>query len=137
MSITVFRRLVTGIIQREMFRRPECTPLFKKALDDPKITAWVCASDPVGLLALDFLKSRGKQVPRQISVVSVDDCYDAFQAGLTSYNFNVPMLLSRTLDFIVRPEGYPGIAQKKREEIVGHLIERVSSGPLLPGPRVR
>lgn len=98
-------------------------PLFKKAFTDKECTAWVCANDPIALMALDFLKNQNPN----ISVIGFDDTFEAFRAGLTSYNFNVNALVNSMLSYLVNPSSHPVIRSSKIFEVEGMLVERSST----------
>jgi DNA-binding transcriptional regulator YhcF (GntR family) len=99
-------------------------PIFKKALTEEKeCTAWVCANDPIALMALDFLKSQ----KTNISVIGFDDTFGAFRAGLTSYNFNVNALVNSMLSYLVNPSSHSVIRNAKIFEVEGMLVERSST----------
>jgi DNA-binding LacI/PurR family transcriptional regulator len=101
-------------------------PLFEKALSDRSITAWVCSSDPQALMALEFVRARGKTVPKDISVMGFDDTTDAYNNGLTSYNFDIGQAAYRMLNFILDPRTEsrgPTVV-----EIPGMVVERETTG---------
>lgn len=51
-------------------------PLFEEALSNPEITAWVCSDSPVAAAAAQFLNSQRIEIPRQISMVAIDDDFE-------------------------------------------------------------
>ena len=53
-----------------------------------KATAWIGANDAVAMMAVDWLKARGIEVPGAISVTGFDDTSAALRSGLTSYRFD-------------------------------------------------
>jgi DNA-binding LacI/PurR family transcriptional regulator/DNA-binding transcriptional regulator YhcF (GntR family) len=63
-------------------------PLMEQALAAKGASAWVAANDPLALTCLDFLRRRGVRVPQDIALAGFDDLMAAFDADLTSYNFN-------------------------------------------------
>lgn len=103
-------------------------PVFARALERKATTAWVCYSDQIAYLALHFLKTHGVRVPGQISVVGFDDRVDSFGLELTSYNFNVPGVVSAMLEHIIAP---PQSRDQKPTtvEVPGMLMVRSTSGP--------
>lgn len=113
LSISLTEETVRGFMQ----------PLFKKALTDKECTAWVCANDPIALMALDFLKNQNTN----ISVIGFDDTFEAFRAGLTSYNFNVNALVNSMLSYLVNPSSHSVIRNSKIFEVEGILVERCST----------
>jgi|GEM_PF-5901390 len=96
-------------------------PLFQKAAADPAVTAWACANDDTAIAAIDFLDSyRGR---RHISVVGFDDTAEALARGLTSYNFNVPVVVDAIIAHILgQKSGHRG----RVIEIPGIIMERAS-----------
>ncbi|MDD5673354.1 MAG: GntR family transcriptional regulator [Chitinivibrionales bacterium] len=112
---------------REKFRHL-CLPLFEAALADPSITAWVCANDQMAFYAVDFLAARRKRVPADISLVGFDDLFRAFQNNLTSYNFNVPMLVHRIFQYFLNPSAAALFTKQEAVEIAGHIMQRQSVG---------
>jgi DNA-binding LacI/PurR family transcriptional regulator len=106
--------------------RPYLLSLFEKALSDHTISAWMCVNDYVALEALAFLKQKGVRVPQEISLIGFDDTIEAFKNNLTSYNFNLPAVVSRMLAYIIRP-GIQGFKSRISVEVEGVIIERGST----------
>ena len=105
-------------------------PPFRAALMDRSITAWVAASDVIGLLALDFLRRRKVAVPADVSVVGFDNTGESFVAGLSSYNFNVPGVVQAMMQHLLPPDTRGRrrcLAEYVR--IPGMVMQRRSSGP--------
>jgi DNA-binding LacI/PurR family transcriptional regulator len=102
-------------------------PVFKNALLDKSITAWVCIQDQLALFALDFLRRNSIRVPRDISVVSIDDTIEAFGNRLNSYNYNMPAVVNALLRHVMSykrssaGENAPGII-----EVPGQIMDRGS-----------
>ncbi|MDD5674985.1 MAG: substrate-binding domain-containing protein [Chitinivibrionales bacterium] len=115
-------------IALEEKHRRLCLPLFKRALADPNITAWVCANDQIAFLAADFLKSKNLHVPADISLVGFDDLFRSFQSNLTSYNFNNPMVVHRIFQHILNPLSDAMTNKNAPVEIPGHIMQRESVG---------
>jgi DNA-binding LacI/PurR family transcriptional regulator len=111
-----------GEIYRKML------PLFTRALADPGITAWVCANDFSATLALDFLKSAGKTIPRDLSVIGFDNSLDAMEYQLTSFDFNTSGLINAMIRYIISPAFIPAEAVIDAE---GAIIERRSTARVL------
>jgi DNA-binding LacI/PurR family transcriptional regulator/DNA-binding transcriptional regulator YhcF (GntR family) len=103
-------------------------PLLEKALGVADATAWAASSDQTALFALDFLDSKGIQVPRRLSVMGFDDILEAFDSELTTYNFNMPALAHRILSFILDPRPRGRTSPPERVEIDGVVIERATTG---------
>jgi DNA-binding LacI/PurR family transcriptional regulator len=94
------------------------------------VTAWVGASDYVALAALDFLKTKGKTVPGDISVMGFDDSFEALYAELSSYNFNIRSYASSMLDFACTGRHlFTGAVNENtgQVELPGRIIERKST----------
>jgi DNA-binding LacI/PurR family transcriptional regulator/DNA-binding transcriptional regulator YhcF (GntR family) len=103
--------------------------LFKRTLASTDASAWVCASDDMALSALEYLKTRNIGVPRKISVCGFDNIPEALDAGLTSYDFNFSMIVSRIMRFLL--ESNRRLIQKASYECIvdvpGLVIQRKSA----------
>ncbi|MBD3420220.1 MAG: GntR family transcriptional regulator [Chitinivibrionales bacterium] len=99
--------------------------LFRQALAIKECSVWVCANDKIALFAIAFLKKRKLFPPRPISVISFDDTYEALQAGLTSYNFNLRSMVHRILGFLNNTRTAP--QSRKPVEVDGMIMERYST----------
>ncbi|MBD3243035.1 MAG: GntR family transcriptional regulator [Chitinivibrionales bacterium] len=104
--------------------------LFTLAFADRTITGWVCFNDRIAALALHFLAERGVGVPGEISVTGFDDSEIAFGEQLTSWNFNVPAVVSAMLDHIIMFRQMPGEGSAEPMVVPGMIMERASTGPL-------
>jgi DNA-binding transcriptional regulator YhcF (GntR family) len=115
---------VLGTSQSRLFLI--CTrPLFEKALLCKDATAWICANDITALSALVFLRERGIQVPRDISVVGFDNTpVDALEKRLTTFDFNAMGFIDRMLNFILRPPRPRGPYRHATIEVEGIVMER-------------
>jgi DNA-binding LacI/PurR family transcriptional regulator len=105
-------------------------PAFEEALSDSVATAWVTANDVVALAALGYLEDHGVAVPRDLSLASFDDSYQAFARDVTSYNFGLHALAEALLDHAVR-----GLAPSTRKTVVpaeapGTVMVRQSTQPV-------
>jgi DNA-binding LacI/PurR family transcriptional regulator len=98
--------------------------LFAKALAVPSITAWAVSNDNAAIFALSFLRKNRIKVPGGISVASFDNLPRASEAGLTSYDFNIPGLVHQALAFITRPARYPSLQHKRIVEVEGSIMPR-------------
>lgn len=104
-------------------------PLFKQAILNKNITAWVCADDYMAFGALQFLRENHLKIPESISVVGFEDVPDAFNSGLTTYNYDAPGVMQTMVAYIFNPSLFPekqGIFLEKN----GFLVARQSSGPV-------
>jgi DNA-binding transcriptional regulator YhcF (GntR family) len=100
-----------------------------EALAEPRTTAWVAGGDHIAYMLLDFLASRSVAIPRDLTVVSFDDAPGAFNAGLTTYNFNATAVVDAMMEHVL---GRPSAMRTKKREVVeipGYVVERRTSGP--------
>ncbi|MDD5672790.1 MAG: substrate-binding domain-containing protein [Chitinivibrionales bacterium] len=116
------------LMQTEEKYRCQCLPLFERALNNPHITAWVCANDLTAVFAQEFLEARNKRCPADISLVGFDDLFQSFQRNITSYNFNTPMLVYRLIHYFLNPKTDAAFHKKGLIEIPGHIMQRGSVG---------
>jgi hypothetical protein len=112
-------------------------PLFERALAEGRATAWVGVNDMVALAALRFLRSAGRRVPLDVSVVGFDDTVDALRAGLASYDFNLPALAHALIEHVVGWRSRAGRDHAPVVEIPGALVARDSLAPPGRGPGLR
>ncbi len=106
-------RMVGHMLQRmrerlDLYMEPEIlaqieAPLFEQALATGTATAWVCSSDYVASRALQFLAQKRVAVPETVSVMGFDDSLDAFTDRITSYNFNIAMVVRTMLNHVLGP----------------------------------
>ncbi len=101
--------------------------LMERALVDKTITAWVAANDNAAMACLKFLRRRRIRVPSTIAVIGFDDTFEAFNAGLTSYNFNLEAAVDVSLKTLVEPRTVPPAPKNGALEIEGHIVERKST----------
>jgi DNA-binding GntR family transcriptional regulator len=105
------------------------TPLFKDALKDESITAWVLSNDLIAPFALDFLRKKKIEPGKDISVVSFDDILRALTYHVTSYNFNIAGLTGSILRFLLWESKRAPQRKRRIVEIQGTIVERQTSGP--------
>ncbi|MDD5673060.1 MAG: substrate-binding domain-containing protein, partial [Chitinivibrionales bacterium] len=91
------RKLIATLqtISAEEYLRQLYLPLFERALKDGDLTAWVCVNDQAAFWAKEFLNTRRKKIPGDLSLVGLDDMFYALQNEITSYNFNNPTIVHR------------------------------------------
>jgi DNA-binding LacI/PurR family transcriptional regulator len=115
------------------FLKSHLEPYFRRALADSATTAWIGATDMVGLIALTFLRTNGVGVPQAKSVISYDDTIEAFGVGLSSYSFNVAAIVQAMFDHITS-----GPSRRARGpqvlEVPGVVMARATTGPVPGGP---
>jgi DNA-binding LacI/PurR family transcriptional regulator/DNA-binding transcriptional regulator YhcF (GntR family) len=88
-------------------------------------TAWVAANDGIALDTIAYLHRNGRQVPEDLSVIGFDDTLEAFQHGLTSFNFNAPALMHAMLGYLLasrEPDRRP--QEARAVEIDGFVTTR-------------
>jgi DNA-binding LacI/PurR family transcriptional regulator len=108
-------------------------PVARGLLQSPRPTAVVCANDSVAWACVEALRSRGVRVPEDLSVAGFDDTFEAFQNGLTSYNFNSQAAAQAMLNHILRPPRGPRRHHAPRVvEIEGFVNLRGTTGPAAP-----
>jgi DNA-binding LacI/PurR family transcriptional regulator len=108
--------------------RGDYEPLFARAVRERDVTAWVCTSDVVAILALEYCHTMKIRVPQRLSIVSFDDSPVAFENMLTSYNFNMPAAARRMVDYLLaspaRRADVPYLST-----IAGYIKERDTTAP--------
>ncbi len=117
------------ILRRAIAQRLQ--PLFRRALTDPAITAWVSVEDSHGLAALDFLA--GTPAGRRVSVVSFDNSPESLRGGLTSYDFNLSLIVQRMLHHLLTPPRRVSVDSPLIEHVPGFVVERWSSRAVTVG----
>jgi DNA-binding LacI/PurR family transcriptional regulator len=127
-ELSRFSEILAGMADVALRRRALLdllVPLFQEAAASGS-TAWVCANDDVALLAVEWLRGRGIQVPESVSVAGFDDSATARTEGLTSYHFNEADLAAACLSHVLRPDPHraPGPVRVK-----GFVVPRGSTGP--------
>jgi DNA-binding transcriptional regulator YhcF (GntR family) len=108
-------------------------PLFKQALKNKAITAWVMANDYTATLALDYLKEIKVRVPEDLSIISFDNTLDAMEYQLTSYDFNLSGIVSIMLRYALRPSSVSSHRHKALIEAEGAIVERRSTMRIASG----
>jgi DNA-binding LacI/PurR family transcriptional regulator/DNA-binding GntR family transcriptional regulator len=97
-------------------------PLFSRALERSAATAWVCSEDATAIAAVPYLESHGKKVPADISVVGFNNWDPAYEAQLSTYDFNMNGMILESL-ILIRDEktfkNKPVIS-----EVDGYVVER-------------
>ncbi len=121
----VFKRMPVYTVRRAE-RKFRAYHAFSGALRDPKVTAWVCAFDGIGIQALDFLKTHNIPVPRRVSVIAFDDSVEALSRGLTSYNFNVEGYAHAVFNYFAFPNLFHTSSKTRVTELSGLVVERRS-----------
>ena len=97
---------------------------FKEAIDDPSITAWVCANDSLAIMAKSFLqKTQSSAICERLSVAGFDDLPLATEYNLTSYNFAPMTIIDKAVGYLVYPK-QEFFKNKTRIECEGLLIDR-------------
>jgi DNA-binding LacI/PurR family transcriptional regulator len=81
--------------------RRDLRQLFAQAARLPGCTAWAGANDMVAREMLVYLREQGRDVPGDISVAGFDDTEREFRQDLTSYNFNLPAIVTGMLGHVL------------------------------------
>lgn len=102
------------------------TPLLEKALKRKDLTAWVAVDDDTALLVMDFLRRRGLQVPRDISLVGFDDTAEGARRDLTSYNFDFERFNHYVLRYLLEPARVIKAEARGTQSPEGRVIARGS-----------
>lgn len=118
------------IAWKEMTLARMAQPL-AEVLHRKDITAWVAVDDDTALIALEFLRRAGVQVPEQVSLTGCDDTPESSRNCLTSYNFNFSGLVQALLLFILNPPGLHVRGGRKLLDLEGRIVSRgtVGKGP--------
>lgn len=98
-------------------------------LDDPSVTALVCASDVLALGALAEIAARGRRAGRELGVVGFDDTDVAQMTGLSSVNqplADVAAACIRLITGLLDDRASPG--PPERVLLEPRLVVRSSSG---------
>jgi DNA-binding LacI/PurR family transcriptional regulator len=107
----------------------------EKALKRKDVTAWVAVDDDTALLVMDFLRRRGLQVPRDLSLVGFDDTAEGARHDLTSYNFDFERFNHYVLRYLLEP-GRTAMAEAKGAcAPAGRVVARGSVRRRSAGPR--
>ncbi len=127
-------------MERAVYRNAELTllsrlmePLFRQALADKAITAWVCANDKTALLAIDYLREHRIDVPGTISVAGFDDALESLDAGLTTYSFGIHRAALQAVAMLLFPD-MSARGRTRIEDIAGRVVHRAS---VVARPRAR
>jgi DNA-binding LacI/PurR family transcriptional regulator/DNA-binding transcriptional regulator YhcF (GntR family) len=121
------------ISNRAVLNKP-VEDLCRKALEYKEITAWITANDWIALNCIDFLKKRDIAVPGDISIMGFDDCFEAINYNLTSFNFNSHALMHSMFNFIMTSQRLNRFPKQSEVEVVdGYIAERRSVDRLNAG----
>ena len=93
----------------------------------PSATTWVTPNDVLSISAVEFLRSRGVEVPRQKAVIGFDDSTYAYEYGVTSYNFDLIGITRDIFSYILNPSHSEFRSQQRKKECRGFIIEREST----------
>lgn len=99
-------------------------PVFMRMLSEhPHCTCWVTANDSVALMVRKFFNSVRKHSPPHL--VSFDDSLEAFADNITSFNFNLPGIVSAILSHLLYPYApRPDSPNETVVEIDGWVVAR-------------
>ncbi len=101
-----------------------------EASEDGMVTAFVCATDWLGVSCISTLQARGYKVPQDVSVIGFDNIVVSEISSPTLTTINVPkqrmgaMAVNRLDDIII------GMAKERiKIELLTNLVVRGSTGP--------
>jgi hypothetical protein len=92
-----------------------------------EITAWVCVTDRVALAALEYLRSQPARAVPTPALAGFDDRFEAFQEGITSYNFSGRRAMAALLGHVLRPGDMDQSTTRGPLSIDGAVVERAST----------
>ncbi|MBD3419138.1 MAG: GntR family transcriptional regulator [Chitinivibrionales bacterium] len=104
-------------------------PLLDRALKDQSITACVCANDLIAVMALQYLKHKGINVPQRLSLFGYDNSLQALKLRLTSFEFNMQPIATAMLQHVLQPPDPLRSKVKPLLEIDGYIVTRTSTAP--------
>jgi DNA-binding GntR family transcriptional regulator len=103
-------------------------PTFEQLLSDRSITAWVAATDGLGVPALRYLREHSMtDMPKRISVIAFDNSLMGTADGLSSYDFDMQGRFHYALSFAAGRK-MPSVTTRNVIEWPGILYQRQSSG---------
>jgi DNA-binding LacI/PurR family transcriptional regulator/DNA-binding transcriptional regulator YhcF (GntR family) len=97
-------------------------PFFEKVLESGRPSTWVCANDNIALYALSFLKRSGIKVPDEVSVIGFDNCFEAYELQMSSYDFNMNGMIQKAMQVILDEKVLKSMAAMS--EVEGYVVER-------------
>jgi hypothetical protein len=97
-------------------------PLFDSVLKQCNADVWLFSSDQPAIGALPFLKSRGKRIPDDISVIGFDNWREAYETHLSTFDFNMQGIMQQALLMIQDEKGLKAAAAVT--EMDGYVVER-------------
>jgi DNA-binding FadR family transcriptional regulator/DNA-binding LacI/PurR family transcriptional regulator len=120
------------------FQQRLMQPIFRQLLKDPAVTAWVAATNRIGLSAQTFLREQSVKVPDAKTIIAFDNSFAATVENLACYDFDLAGLMLQALSFAVgRPAAktkaqrvieWPGILYPRQTLAKASQMPNVSSG---------
>ena len=102
----IFPRVTLPFFTRQLYNYlpffrlyPQVKRTFDQLLMDSDCTAWIFENDILALLAKQYLHSKKRNIPRDISISGFDNSIIGCQANLTSYDFNLERMAKVAFDF--------------------------------------
>jgi DNA-binding LacI/PurR family transcriptional regulator/DNA-binding transcriptional regulator YhcF (GntR family) len=95
---------------------------FESIIARSAATAWVVCDDLSAIDALTFLEHRHTKVPEEISIIGFDDMRPSLEYGLSTYNFNMPGMVQRSLQIITDEKAMQNCPVIS--EFDGYVVER-------------
>jgi DNA-binding LacI/PurR family transcriptional regulator/DNA-binding transcriptional regulator YhcF (GntR family) len=100
--------------------------LFEQVFAASTATAWVCSDDKTALRAVDFLRRKGKQVPKDISVFGFENWREARERQLSTYDFNMPGMVQQAVLSVQDERSFQQLPTIS--EVEGYVVERRTTG---------
>jgi len=105
--------------------------VIEEIVSDKQFSVLVCDNDMLATQILLLLKEMHISVPSDISVMGFDDSYEAMEASLTSYNFNIGEQVHCMIDWLLQSKSVQkSTPMKKRFEHAGFVTVRRSVADL-------
>ena len=108
-----------GKLFKSRYLQAALQPLFESLYRTDRHATWVCLTDMIGLFAVHFLRSKEDWVPNHPAVAGFDDTLEAMAVELTSYNFNMPGVVTAMFDHLFLPLS----TIKKQRHQAGTILE--------------
>ena len=99
-------------------------PLFKKAVAQKDLTAWVCCNDQVAILAKAFLEREKPLYLDKITIVGFDNSQQSLLQGITSYDLGYRQVGFMSVGALAHPKLFRW-DKYNRSTVPGQLYVRV------------
>lgn len=96
----------------------------------PDVTCMMCVTDMIAYGAMECLRERGMEIPRDMSVCGFDNNFAADLLGLTTHDYHIPQIGVQAFQMLAgqlgKREGVPSITKM---ELMGEVIPRETTAP--------